>query len=378
MMRYYIIVGEASGDLHGANLIRGIVQADPDAEFRFWGGDKMIDAANGRGQIMYHYKDTAVMGYWEVIKNLRRITGRMRECRADISSYNPDVLILIDYPGFNLRMAKFAKQAGIPVYYYIAPKVWAWKERRVKAIKQYVDQLFVIFPFEIEYFRRHGIEAWYGGNPIMDSLSSRGTTESEENFRRDNNLDNRPIVSLVAGSRKAEIDFNLPYMVKASKAFPEYQFIVTGVSWLDKSQYDKHISGSDVVYVCDKTYETISHSIAALVTSGTATLETALLGVPEVVCFRGSPLTMLIARILLKLKYVSLVNIIMEREVVRELLQENYTPESAIAELRKVLPGVGVRYDQMMQNFAELTTKMGEPGTSARVAQKMVNMLKNR
>lgn len=385
-MKYYIIAGEASGDLHGSNLIKGLLKADPAAEIRFWGGDKMIAAAGTHGTLVKHYKEASIMGFWEVVKNLRRIGRQMRFCREDITAYHPDVLILIDYPGFNLRMAKFVhtyhwnrdtNNTNRPkVFYYIAPKVWAWKEKRVVKLREYVDKLFIIFPFEIEYFRKHGIEAFYAGNPIMDSVAERTavTPESAKAFREANGLEHRPIIALVAGSRGSEIRYNLPNMVAVSRLFPEYQFVVTGVSWLDRALYDKYLNGSDVRFVCDMTYETISQSAAALVTSGTATLETALLNVPEVVCFRSSAISIWVARQLVKLRFVSLVNLIMDREVVRELLQEDFTPEIAAEELRAVLPG-GTKYERMMNDFKELRMATGEPGASERVAGEMVRLL---
>ena len=382
-MKYYIIAGEASGDLHGSNLIRGLLEADPQAEIRFWGGDKMIAAAGTHGTLVRHYKEASIMGFWEVLKNLRRIGRQMRFCREDIAMWGPDVLILIDYPGFNLRMARFVhthrwtRPQGRPqVFYYIAPKVWAWKEKRVAKLREYVDKLFIIFPFEIAYFRRHGIEAFYAGNPLMDSVSQRPTVtpEAAEAFRRENNLDQRPIIALVAGSRSSEIQYNLPHLVAVSRLFPDYQFVVTGVSWLDRSLYDKYLAGSDVRFVCDKTYETIAQSAAALVTSGTATLETALLRVPEVVCFRSSAISIWIAKRLVKLRFISLVNLVMDREVVRELIQEDFTPEIAAHELRAILPG-GTKHARMMQDFEALRVAMGEPGASQRGAAEMVRLL---
>lgn len=381
-MKYYIISGEASGDLHGSNLIQGLLQADPKAEIRFWGGDKMISAAGAHGTLVRHYKEASIMGFWEVVKNLRRIGRQMRFCRKDIAAFHPDVLILIDYPGFNLRMAKFVTEHNWEsavkrpeVFYYIAPKVWAWKEKRVVRLRKYVDKLFIIFPFEIEYFRRHGIEAFYAGNPIMDSVAERPvvTPENAANFRKANKLDDRPIISLVAGSRSSEIRYNLPNMVAVSRLFPEYQFVVTGVSWLDRTLYDKYLTGSDVRFVCDKTYETIAQSAAALVTSGTATLETALLNVPEVVCFRSSAISIWVAKRLVKLRFISLVNLIMDREVVRELIQEDFIPEIAAEELRAVLPG-GTKHERILQDFSGLRIAMGEPGASIRVAREMVRL----
>ncbi|WP_298061503.1 lipid-A-disaccharide synthase [uncultured Rikenella sp.] len=383
-MKYYIIAGEASGDLHGSNLIKGLLAADPEAEIRFWGGDKMIAAAGMYGTLVKHYKEASIMGFWEVLKNLRRIGQQMRFCREDIAAYRPDALILIDYPGFNLRMAKFARTylgsgnntSRPKVFYYIAPKVWAWKEKRVVRIRRYVDKLFIIFPFEIEYFRRHGIEAFYAGNPIMDSVTERPavTAESAAAFRQANGLDERPIISLVAGSRSSEIRYNLPYMVAVAHSMPEYQFVVTGVSWLDRSLYDKYLAGSGVRFVCDKTYETIAQSAAALVTSGTATLETALLNVPEVVCFRSSAISIWVAKRLVKLRFISLVNLILDKEAVRELIQEEFTPEIAAEELKAVLPG-GDKHGPMMQDFRELHNALGAPGASRRVAEEMVRLL---
>ena len=382
-MKYYIIAGEASGDLHGANLVKGLLAADSEAEIRFWGGDKMVEAAGEHGTLVRHYKEASIMGFWEVLKNLRRIGRQMRFCREDIAAYYPDVLILIDYPGFNLRMAEFEHEHVWPagrkrpeVFYYIAPKVWAWKEKRVVRIRKYVDKLFIIFPFEIEYFRRHGIEAFYAGNPLMDSVAERSSValEGAEEFRRENGLDDRPIIALVAGSRGSEIRYNLPYMVAVSRRFPEYQFVVTGVSWLDRALYDRYLQGSDVRFVCDRTYETMAQSAAALVTSGTATLETALLRVPEVVCFRSSAISIWVAKRLVKLRFISLVNLVMDREVVRELIQEDFVPERAEVELRAVLPG-GEKHERMVRDFAELREAMGEPGASVRVATEMVRLL---
>ena len=316
-MKYYLIAGEASGDLHGANLMKGLLKADPQARFRFWGGDKMA-AVGGAENLAMHYKKASFMGFVEIAKNLRTILGQIAACKEDVAAYRPDVLILIDYAGFNLRMAKFAKENGIPTYYYIAPKAWAWKESRVEKIRKYVDRLFVIFPFETAWFRRHGIEAIYEGNPLMDAIAERRQNlQPYARFIEENGLDDRPIVALLAGSRRSEIKFNLPFMVELSAEFSQYQFVVAGVSWLDREVYAPYLAGSDVRYVCDKTYELLAVSDAAVVTSGTATLETALLGVPEMVCYRRDLPTMLIGKMFLKTKYVSLVNLVLDRECVR-------------------------------------------------------------
>lgn len=262
-MKYYLIAGEASGDLHGANLMKGLLKADPQARFRFWGGDKMA-AVGGAENLAMHYKKASFMGFVEIAKNLRTILGQIAACKEDVAAYRPDVLILIDYAGFNLRMAKFAKENGIPTYYYIAPKAWAWKESRVEKIRKYVDRLFVIFPFETAWFRRHGIEAIYEGNPLMDAIAERRQNlQPYARFIEENGLDDRPIVALLAGSRRSEIKFNLPFMVELSAEFSQYQFVVAGVSWLDREVYAPYLAGSDVRYVCDKTYELLAVSDAA-------------------------------------------------------------------------------------------------------------------
>ncbi|CDN32300.1 Lipid-A-disaccharide synthase [Mucinivorans hirudinis] len=362
-MKYYIIAGEASGDLHGSNLIKGLKEADPQAQFRFWGGDLMEQAADTKP--VKHYKESSIMGYLEVLMNLRKIVGFLRDCQRDVKAWQPDVLILIDYPGFNFKMAKFAKANGIKTFYYIAPKVWAWKEGRVKLIQKYVDELFVIFPFEVDYFRKFSIEAHYFGNPLMDSVSERGEVEKDN------------IVALVAGSRKHEIDHNLPTMVEISRAFPDYRFVVTAVPWLDKAIYDKYLIGSNVEYICNETYSTIARSRAALVTSGTATLETALLGVPQVVCFRGPAVSMWIAARLVKLKWISLVNLVMNRTVVTELIQSDFTVGKGCDELRAILPG-GSKIDKISADYKELYAKIGSAGASQRVAKEMYGQLAKR
>lgn len=374
-MRYYIIAGEASGDLHGSNLIKGILAEDPQAEFRFWGGDLMSEVA-GEENLAKHYKEASFMGFWEVFKNLGTVLGQIKECKRDILAFAPDVVILIDYAGFNLRIAKFAKEHGIRTFFYIAPKVWAWKEKRVKKIKKYVDQLFIIFPFEKEYFKKWGIDAVYCGNPLMDSIEERKKNlPSKEDFFAENNLDERPVIALLAGSRRHEIDYNFPFMIELSKHFPDYQFVVAGVSWLDKSVYENHMTGSDVKYVRDKTYELLSFSSAAVVTSGTATLETALLGVPEFICFWCSWFSYAVAKNFLKIKYISLVNLVMDREVVKELIQKDMNMKMAVAELRAILAG-GDKYDRILSDYKELNEAIGGSGASRRTAAEMVGILR--
>ena len=289
-MKYYLIAGEPSGDLHGANLIKGLRKADPEAQFRFWGGDLMAEAG-GRENLQKHYRETSFFGVVQVLKNLPTIRRQMRECQHNVAESAPDVLILVDYPGFNLKMARWAHGRGIRTFYYIAPKVWASREGRVKAIRRYVDRLFVIFPFECDYFPRHGIRPLFEGNPLVDVLEARrAALPSPEEFRRTNRLDDRPIIALLAGSRRSEIAKNLPLMVGLARRFPERQFVVAGVPWLDPALYEKHLAGSGIRCVWDQTYETLAAAEAAVVASGTATLETALLGIPEVVVYRLAPL----------------------------------------------------------------------------------------
>ena len=328
-MKYYLIAGEPSGDLHGANLIRGLQKADPGAEFRFWGGDCMA-AAGGAENLRKHYRETSFFGIVQVLKNLGTIRRQMRECQADVAEFAPDVLILVDYPGFNMKMARWAKEHGIRTFYYIAPKVWAWREWRVKAIRRYVDRLFIIFPFERTYFPKHGITPVFEGNPLVDAIEARRTTlPTPEEFRRRNSLDQRPIVALLAGSRRNEIRDNLPLMAALSRKFPERQFVVAGVAWLDRALYEQYTAGSDIRYVCDQTYETLAAAEAAVVTSGTATLETALLGIPEVVVYRTVWWQVWLRPYVLKVPWVSLVNLNLGREAVAEIIQSDFSVDRA-------------------------------------------------
>lgn len=374
-MNYYLIAGEPSGDLHGANLIEGLKRADSEARFRFWGGDKMA-AAGGRENLAKHYRETSFFGIVEVLKNFRTIRRQMEECRCDVAAFAPDVLILIDYPGFNMKMARWAREQGIRVYYYIAPKVWAWREWRVKAIRRYVDELFIIFPFERDYFPRHGIRPVFEGNPLVDAIEARrASLPSPEEFRRRNGLDERPIVALVAGSRKGEIRANLPLMADLARKFPDRQFVVTGVGWLDRALYEEQIGDSGIRYLCDQTYETLAAAEAAVVTSGTATLETALLGVPEVVVYRTLWFQVKLQPYVLKVPYVSLVNLNLGRESVVEIIQSDRDVARAEGELRAILAGGGKR-ERMLRDFAELRTVIGGPGASDRFARRMVELLR--
>lgn len=375
-MKYYLIAGEPSGDLHGANLIEGLKKADPGAEFRFWGGDAMA-AAGGAANLQKHYRETSFFGIVQVLKNLRTIRRQMRECRSDVEAFAPDVLILIDYPGFNMKMARWAKERGIRTFYYIAPKVWAWREWRVKAIRRYVDRLFIIFPFEREYFAAKGITPVFEGNPLVDAIEARrATLPAPEEFRRRHALDERPIIALLAGSRRGEIRDNLPLMVLLSRRFPSHQFVVAGVPWLDRALYDEYLAGSDIRYVSNETYETLAAAEAAVVTSGTATLETALLGIPEVVVYRTLWFQVKLQPYVLKVPWVSLVNLNLRREAVAEIIQSDLSVERAERELRAIVRG-GAKRERMLRDFDELRTTIGGPGASERFAAKMYHYLCN-
>lgn len=376
-MKYYLIAGEPSGDLHGANLIRGLRKADPEAQFRFWGGDLMADAG-GKTNLRKHYRETSFFGVVQVLRNLGTIRRQMRECQDDIAAFAPDVVILVDYPGFNMKIARWAHEHGLRTFYYIAPKVWASREGRIKGIQRYVDRLFVIFPFECDYFPKHGIEPVFEGNPLVDALEARrGTLPAPEEFRRRNGLDSRPVIALLAGSRRSEIRKNMPLMARLAERFPGHQFVVAGVPWLDPALYEEHIAGSPIRYVCDQTYETLAAAEAAVVASGTATLETALLGIPEVVVYRLAPLEYYGMPLVVRCPWVSLVNLNLRREAVAEVLQSNLDVTRAERELRAILPG-GEKRQRMLADFEELRTVIGGPGASDRFARRMVELLKNR
>lgn len=374
-MKYYIIAGEPSGDLHGGKLMRGIAECDSQAQFRFSGGDYMCEVA-GRESMLYHYRQMSFFGFVQVARNIRTIFRQMDDVKADIEAFAPDVIILIDYPAFNIRIAKWAKSRGIRVYYYIAPKVWAWKERRVKSLRKYVDRLYTIFPFETQYFRGHGIEPHFFGNPLVDDIAERrAAMPTRGDIAEECGLDSRPIVALLAGSRIAEIRDNLPDMVAIAQQIPEYQFVVTAVPWIDKSIYDNIIAGSEVRYVCDRTQQILAHSTAAIVTSGTATLETALMGIPEVVMYHVPWLYEKLKPYFLRIPYISLVNINLGREAVKELVCAKLDISKAVSELRAILPE-GCERERMLRDFDQLREMIGSEGASQRFAQDIVNTLK--
>lgn len=374
-MKYFLIAGEPSGDLHGANLIKGLRKADPAAEFRFWGGDLMA-AAGGAQNLRKHYRETSFFGVVQVLRNLGTIRRQMRECREEVAAWQPDVLILVDYPGFNMKMARWAHARGIRTFYYIAPKVWASREGRIRALRRDVDRLFVIFPFECDYFPRHGIEPLFEGNPLVDALEARrAALPTPEEFRRRNGLDRRPIIALLAGSRRSEIRKNLPLMARLAQRFEGWQFVVAGVSWLDRALYEEAAAGSGIRYVCDQTYEVLLAAEAAVVTSGTATLETALLGTPEVVVYRLPAIEYRCMPLVVRCPWISLVNLNLGRESVAEVLQSNLDTARAERELRAILPG-GEKRERMLADFRELRTIIGGPGASDRFAARMVELLR--
>lgn len=374
-MKYYVIVGEPSGDLHGSKLMRGIATADPKAEFRFTGGDRMAQVA-GREAMLYHYTQMSFFGFVQVAMNLRTIFRQIDDVKADIERFSPDVIILIDYPAFNLRIAKWAKTKGIKVYYYIAPKVWAWKERRVKSLRKYVDRLYTIFPFETDYFRGHGIEPTFCGNPLVDDIAEcRKLLPARNIFLAENNLDKRPIVALLAGSRRSEIKANLPDMVAIARRFPELQFVVTAVRWIERELYESYISDvENVKCVVDRTQQTLAMAEAAIVTSGTATLETALMGIPEIVIYHVPWLYEKLKPYFLRIPYISLVNINLGREAVRELVCANLDIDYAAKELRSILVG-GAQRERMLRDFDQLREMIGGEGASDRFAQDIVKSL---
>ena len=375
-MKYYVIAGEPSGDLHGGKLMRGIAMHDTEAEFRFCGGDLMAHTG-GEQNMLYHYTQMSFFGFVQVAKNLRTIFKQMDNVKADIERFHPDVIILIDYPAFNLRIAKWAKSRGIKVYYYIAPKVWAWKERRVKSLRRYVDRLYTIFPFETEYFRGHGIEPVFCGNPLVDDIAERrAMLPTREEFLKANNLEDRGIVALLAGSRLSEINANLADMVAIARLMPERQFVVTAVKWIDLAHYERITAGVDnVKIVVDRTQETLAMADAAIVCSGTATLETALMHIPEVVLYHVPWLYEKLKPYFLRIPFISLVNINLGREAVRELVKAKLDVEMASEELRSILPG-GSERERMLADFEELSTMIGKEGASDRFAEDIVNTLR--
>ena len=371
--KLYIIAGEASGDLHGSNLLEELQKQSPELNVRFWGGDRMTKLA---GEPAKHIKDLAFMGFWEVITNIRTIAANLRFCKEDITKFQPDALVLIDYPGFNLRIAQWAKKQGIKVYYYISPQVWAWKENRVKKIKSCVDEMFVILPFEKDFYKKHEFQVEYLGHPLLDEVENFKTRAlSKSEFYLENNLPDKPIIAILPGSRKQEISVKLPLMLEACKNFPDYQFIIAGAPSLDKDFYTPICSKfDDTAIVFGQTYNLLNQSTAAIVTSGTATLETALLEVPQVVCYKANPISYQIAKRLINIKFISLVNLIMDEEVVRELIQNECNAKDILKELKEILPN-GNKRKRISLKYKELITRLGGGGASRDVAAAILSSL---
>ena len=376
-MKYYLIVGEASGDLHASNLMKSIKEFDGNAEFRFFGGDLMSAVGGTR---VKHYRELAYMGFIPVLLHLRTIFANMKLCKKDVEQWNPDALILVDYPGFNLSIAKYIhKYTDIPVYYYISPKIWAWKEHRIKNIKRDVDELFSILPFEIDFFeKKHDYRINYVGNPCVDAVDNfkRNRALTRKDFLHNNSIPDKPIVALLAGSRKQEIKANLPMMIEAMKQYPDYQPVIAGAPGIDKEFYAPFLNdGAKIVF--GQTYDILNNSHAALVTSGTATLETALFNVPQVVCY-ATPMAKLyswLKKHFLKVKYVSLVNLVADREVVRELVAADMKLQNVIDELGALLPADGKKRTAMLGEYSRMMEILGKPGASGRAAEKMVSLL---
>ena len=372
-MKYYLIAGEASGDLHGSNLLKGLKKVDPKPHFRFWGGEKMQEEG---GEMVYHYRDHSIMGFFEVALKLRTVLKNLRVCKADLLQFRPDVLILIDYPSFNLRMAKFAKQHDIPVYYYISPKIWAWKESRIKQLKAFVDRMFIIFPFEKIFYLKHHYNVEYQGNPLIDAIDEKRENRIPwDTFIHKYKLENQPLVALLPGSRKQEIDRNLSVMLKAVKHFDGYQFVIAGAPSIEPDYYRKYLYNGKISIVYNQTYDLLSHSKAALITSGTATLEAALFNVPQVVCYKAHPISYQIAKCFVKVPYISLVNLNLQRKVVRELIQHEMTVDNLKQELVNLLNNE-IYIEEMKNAYKELRLLLGERGASYRVAEAMYKGLK--
>lgn len=372
-MKYYIIAGEASGDLHGANLMKALNKKDDSAEFRFWGGDLM--EAQG-GTLVKHYRSLAFMGFAEVVMNLRTILKNITTCKKDIEAYKPDAIIFIDYPGFNLRIAKWAKQRGIPTHYYISPQIWAWKEGRIKEIKRDVDEMYVILPFEKDFYEdKHKFPVHFVGHPLIDAIANRDAVNPTK-FKQEHGLDDRPIIALLPGSRKQEISKMLDVMLKVTKQFENYQFVIAGAPSQDEAFYRQFIKEQKIYLLQNKTYELLSVSQAALVTSGTATLETALFKIPQVVCYKGNRISYEIAKRVIKLKYISLVNLILDKEVVTELIQTEFNEKRLKVELDKILDPNNRA--ALFLEYYNLEKKLGGIGASDKTAQLIYSSLKNK
>ena len=373
-MKYYIIAGEASGDLHASNLVAEIKKKDKKAEFRGCGGDRM----KGVGvDLLMHYRTMAYMGFVEVAVNLRKVLGNISKVKKDIVEYQPDAVILVDYPGFNFRIAKFVHDKGLKVFYYISPQVWAWKRHRVFKVKNSVDKMLVILPFEEEFYNNYGVDVTYVGNPLLDELAKFGTANRSIFLRRNSLGEKREIIALLPGSRKQEVKRMLPIMLKVVPYFPEYQFVVAGVSSLDKSLYKRIMGNTDAFFIENQTYELLQNSSAALVTSGTATLETALFTVPEVVCYKATCLSYYLAKWMIKVKFISLVNLVMDKEVVKELIQRDLNEQNLVSQLKLLLRD-GNHQRQLLEDYEDLKDRLGNAGASEKAASVICETLKRK
>lgn len=369
-MKYYVIAGEASGDLHGSNLMKAIRENDAQAEFRCWGGDLMQEQG---GELVKHYRSLAFMGFIEVIANLRTIIKNIKFCKDDILQWKPDALIFIDYPGFNLRIAEFAKQESIKTIYYISPQIWAWKESRIHKIKRDIDKMLVILPFEKEFYHKWGMEVDFVGHPLLDEIGTRKWID--DSWKKKHQIpENKKLIALLPGSRKQEIDTMLPIMIEATKGMDDYHFLLAIAPSQAIEAYTSHLdSRSNITHIQGETYAILSASSGALVTSGTATLETAIFGVPEVVCYKANKVSYWIARQLIKVKYISLVNLVMDREIVKELIQDDLNPKQLKSELLKILESD--EREKMLESFVELKQKLGGEGASYNAASLIHKLL---
>lgn len=372
-MKYFIIAGEASGDLHGSNLVKALKRNDPTAEFQGWGGDLMQEQGV---DIVKHYKEIAFMGFIEVIKNLSAILKNEKLCRSQIEAYQPDAVIFIDYPGFNLRIAKWAKTNQYKTCYYISPKIWAWKQSRAYKIKKYIDKMFVIFPFEVEFYKKFDYEVEFVGHPLMDAVADFQQDQSTfEEFTRQNNLSDKKIIAILPGSRTNEITQMLPNMLETAKNFSDFQFVIAGAPSQSLALYQEVAQHKNLSIVFGKTYELLHHSYAGLITSGTATLETALFNVPQVVCYKGNHISYLIAKQLIKVKYISLVNLVLDYESVKEYIQHEMNVTNLTAELKRIVYNEDYRAN-MLNDYTALHKALGNEGASNRTAQKIIGFLK--
>ena len=373
-MKYYIISGEASGDLHASNLMKHLKLQDNDANFRCWGGDLMEKQG---GLIVKHYRDLAFMGFWEVFKNISKIIHNLDYCKKDILEYKPDALILVDYPGFNLRIAQFARQSGIKVFYYISPQIWAWKQSRIKSIRRDVDKMLVILPFEKDFYKKFDFDADFVGHPLLDAIDDfKQNVISNEVFIQNNNLTNKPIIALLPGSRIQEVSKILPAMIDLQENFKDFQFIIAGTEAISKEFYDNIIKGRNIKIINNQTYNLLSHSFAALVKSGTGTLETALFEIPQVVCYKVVKSSYFIAKNLLNIKvnFISLVNLIMNRKVVTELIQDEYESNNLTSELSKIINDIEYR-ENMISEYKQLRNNLGGSGASKKSAEIIIDYL---